>query len=138
MTRILFTITLCIVFQQGFGQEITNNFGYQNKWEYFVLDDTISGTIIEYNRAAVDCGVLATASVTIIQTTDQDTIRVISLCNTSDRFKTGQIIRISPATRPSFGVTLPFKLTKIEKTEQWETNFYDLQIFRTTYGGLLD
>ncbi len=148
MKRLLFIVSILMIAKSSVGQVTVNDsdksktiihdFSYKKKWEYFTLDDTISGTIIEYNRARMECGVLATAAMTILKTENQDTIRVISLCYTTDKFKAGQNVRVKPFSEPSFGVTLPFTMVWNEKTELYEPTFYDLNVFKTTYGGLIE
>ena len=83
------TLTICIltsfsVFGQvdcdtaKYSKLLSNSF--QCKWNFFQFNDTIEGIIIQHERQMTGCGVLATASLTIIKT-DNDTIRVLDLCN---------------------------------------------------------
>lgn len=66
---------------------------------------------------------MATASITLIETATQDTIRVLELCNVSGGFNKLASVKILPAERPNFTVALP--LTDIRS---------DCRITKTYYG----
>ncbi len=113
-----------------------NVFNDQRKWEYFQLEDTITVTIIDHSPAFAFCGILATASVTIAATEKGDTIRVIHLCNTSNEYTKGQTLKVIPANKPSFGVSLPFTFGQNTETKEFEYSGFDLTVVRTAYGSL--
>ncbi len=94
--------------------------GCQSKWQYFTLKDTLRGELIMQQKIRNLCGIFAYASNTLIRTELNDTIRVIELCN-SNEFKKGSVIKVIPAIKPLFGVSIP------------QTNF-DCNIKKTCYG----
>jgi hypothetical protein len=85
---------------------------------------------------------------TIIKT-DNDTIRILDLCNNND-YSTGQQVKVIPGSEPKFQVHIPsyiiitgtkgMKMTKEQKkiTEKelstWHSNDYDERILKTTWG----
>ena len=110
-----------------------NRFGYYDKWVYFELSNSITGKIINHQPADFGCGIWATASVTIVLTDKSDTIRVVDMCNML-RYKVGQIIKVIPRKKPSFGLYLPLPLFK----EGYPlSSIYDLTILRTTWGEIV-
>lgn len=115
-----------------------HDFSYEKKWEYFKLTDTIVVTIIDHLPAPVACGVLATASMTIVKTEKGDTIRIIDMCNISDKYKKVQTTKVAPADKPPFGLTTPFTLTENPKTKKFEPSIFDMTVIKTTWGDLVD
>jgi hypothetical protein len=114
-----------------------NQFNDQRKWEYFQLEDTIVVKIIDHKPAFAFCGILATASMSIVETEKGDTIRVIDLCNTLDIYKKGQTLKVIPEDKPTFGVSLPFTFGQNTETTEFEYTGFDITVVRTTFGGLL-
>lgn len=115
-----------------------HDFSYKKRWDYFKLADTIVVTIIDHLPAPAACGVLATASMTIVKTEKGDTIRIIDMCNISDKYRKGQIVKVAPADKPPFGLTTAFTLTENPKTKKFEPSTFDLIVLKTTWGDLLD
>jgi hypothetical protein len=114
--------------------EPTNDF--MSKWTFFNLKDTIKFKIIYHIRASVDCGTLASASITIGITQTRDTIRVLELCNTKKDFKKDDLVIVVPAKKPDFQVT--HTRVFIQGTQgPLKPDIYDTQVLRTTYGTLL-
>lgn len=120
--------------ETGHIQSIFNNDSIKNLWVDVTLDHPVSGTILFYKPAQFYCGILATASLTIIQEGNGDSLRVITLCNMSKEFQVGQRIIVFPDTKPSFGVTLPF--TEDNEINNLRSYFFDRTVLRTTFGGL--
>lgn len=87
-------------------------------WKYFSLQDTIIGEVIYHAPASFGCGVLATASSTIIKTALNDTMRILWLCNEQMNFIKFQIVKIIPANRPSFNVIPPVRPNQFDCTVQ--------------------
>lgn len=114
--------------------------GYSNNietnWVYFVLKDTLIAKVIEHNPASVDCGILATSSITVVVTNIRNTIRIIDLCNTSDNYKKDQIVKVLPATKPNFSVLKPYNWKLNPQTNKFELFGYDLSVLKTTWGEL--
>ncbi|MES2555513.1 MAG: hypothetical protein V4604_05140 [Bacteroidota bacterium] len=114
-----------------------HDFSYEKKWEYFQLEQMIAVKIIEHLPAFAMCGVLATASMTIAETEEGDTIRILNLCNTSKDYKPGQTINVSPADKPPFGVSLPFTYKQNPVTKEFEHSGFDVTVVKTAWGNLL-
>jgi hypothetical protein len=95
----------------------------RDNWQYTDLKNTLTGDVLYHSKAFAHCGVLATASLTIIKTQLNDTIRILWLCNTDKDFKKFETVRIFPAKRPAFSVTPPF-----------QTNQFDCTIKKTYFG----
>lgn len=149
----IFTLTSGSVFGQvdcdtaKYSKLLSNT--YQCKWEFFQLEDTIKGVVIKHEQQMTGCGVLATASITIIKT-DNDTIRVLDLCN-KDNYIEGQKVKIIPRTEPQFQVNIPCyilidrrkKGDKNRKTKEvekniWHSNNFDESILKTTWGEIIN
>ena len=147
MTKSTFLLFLLLITANAFSQDTFETikrsdlepsiFNIQNKWEYFQLEDTITVTIIQHSPAPTYCGIVATASMTIASTEKGDTIRVIDLCNTSKEYTEGQTLKVVPADKPPFGVSLSFSYTQNAETKEFERSEFNLTVVRTTFGGLL-
>ena len=61
-------------------------------WQYLNLKDTITGEVLYHAKASFGCGVLASASSTIIKTALNDTMRILWLCNEEMNFSKFEII----------------------------------------------
>lgn len=121
---------------------------YQCKWIIFKLDKPIEGIIIEHYPAMAGCGTSAFASLSIIKI-DNDTIRVIGLCN-ENLYPIGQKIKIYPAEEPTFQVHIPSSFidgNRVEKKKAKRksqvnpnvvvtTGSFDNTILKTTWGRL--
>ena len=106
---------------------------FMGKWIYFDLQETIRLKIIQHITASVDCGTLATASITIGTTQTGDTVRVLELCNTKKDFKKDDLVIVIPAKKPDFQVT--HTRVFVQGTPgQLKPDTYDTQVLRTTYG----
>lgn len=116
----------------------SHDFSYEKKWEYFKLTDTINVTIIHHLPAPAACGIIATASMTIVTTEKGDIFRIKDMCNISDIYKKVQTIKVAPAEKPPFGLTTPFTLTENPKTNKFEPSKFDLRVLKTTWGDILD
>ncbi|MBK8089642.1 MAG: hypothetical protein IPK31_17900 [Chitinophagaceae bacterium] len=95
----------------------------ETSWNYFSLTDTLKGSVLFHAKAPFTCGVLATASLTIVKTDNNDTIRVLWLCNKDVVFKKASTVKVYPEKKPNFGVLFPNKKSK-----------YDCSIKNTCYG----
>ena len=132
---ILFGLTQCKTPQNKFDSSMTD-FGFRDKWQYFNLQDTISAKIINHLPSAAHCGTLAFASVTLAETEKGDTIRILDLCNINKNYLVNQIVKISPAEKPNFNVSLPYTMAKNSISKKFEPISTDLKILKTTYGNL--
>ncbi|WP_156126275.1 hypothetical protein [Hymenobacter sp. DG25B] len=70
----------------------------QAKWQYVVSSKKIKGRVIFHKNTDELCGLLPTASVTLVKTNEGDTIRVLELCNLSKKFANGEFVLIQPDT----------------------------------------
>jgi len=98
----------------------------RDNWQYSILQDSIKGQIIFHAKPYFLCGLVATASLTIARTTAGDTIRIIDLCNSSDRFRQLVFVKVIPAPRPEFSVSIPA-----------DKSHNDCRIKKTYYGHLI-
>lgn len=128
---------------------------YQCRWNIFQLPDTISGIVVDHDQQMIGCGVWATASVTILKV-DNDTIRILDLCN-NEAYAIGQRITVVPSAEPEFQVLIAnkiyvegkkikgkkrVKLNKQQKQEQRKNielanlhlKYLDEFILKTTWG----
>jgi hypothetical protein len=151
---ILLSLISGIGYSQNIDDSITDIRNKQvfSKWVYFKLTDTVKGEIIVNEKALVDCGVYATAALSIIKT-GNDTIRVLDLCNTNN-YSNGQNVKIIPQTVPPFDVMLPisggpsvlvkkkflskrYKELKVIDSGYPLFNEYDKTIVKTTWGQII-
>ena len=153
MRKTLFIIFITILYVNAQGQSkdsLKNNyssephdFSYMNKWKYLRLKKTILVTILDHKPADVACGVLLTASETIVLTQKGDTIRILDLCNLNT-YKKGQTVKIEPQKRlicedkEKNCWATPFTLIENPKTGKFEPNKYDVTVFKTTYGKIIE
>jgi hypothetical protein len=71
--------------------------------------DSLKGTVLFHKMATTECGFLSTASLTLIETEEGDTIRVLDLCNTKKDFRTGSFVTLRAQRKPDFSIDiLPF------------------------------
>lgn len=108
------------------------------KWNYFVVKDSVRGKIVSYLPAPAMCGYFAFASVTIVETENHELIRVVGLCNTSDEFKKGQVVKIAAQNDPGFDVVFPFNYVQNKETKKVESvSEYDSKVLNTCWGTLI-
>jgi len=111
----------------------------QEEWKFFTLKDTILVKVIYHARAQALCGTTSTASITIVKTQNNEIIRVLDLCNTSDKYKVNQIIKIAPSVVRAKEYSLPFEFVKNKGSGKIEAvPNYDLKVTKTTWGVLID
>lgn len=150
VTKTLFIFNFLLITAMAFAQDTLkagkpidigkpNECSYRNKWQYFKLQDTLTVKVIDHLPAPAFCGILATASITIVETLRGDTYRIIDMCNVSDKYKKGQTIKVAPADKPPFGLATAFTLKENPKTKKIELlpSEYDLAVLKTTWGSLL-
>ncbi len=108
MKYLVTLFTFCLFTALVYGQQpnIPKEVSCQNNWTCAKLDTSFTGTILFHETARAFCGVVATASVSIILKGNGDTIRVLELCNLTKKFKKGTIVTITPDIVPPFGVGL--------------------------------
>ena len=113
------------------------DFSYQKKWEYITLKDTIKIKVIEHIPAEVLCGYIATASITIGKTDENDTIRIINLCNMNILEK-DKMVEFVISKKPNFVVSLPLSKNiskdRVSNKLEFQPSFFDRNILKTTYG----
>ena len=128
MIRTITLISISILLLSSFNKTRNNKLAFANtdceaNWNYFSLTDTLKGRVLFHAKPPFTCGILTTASLTVIKTDKKDTIRVLWLCNNNVDFKKSDIVKIYPAKKPDFGVLFPNKKSK-----------YDCSIKNTCYG----
>lgn len=131
MIRTIIFITISILFLSSFNKKRSIKSVFANtycdtSWNYFSLTDTVIGRVLFHAKAPFLCGTMATASLTVIKTNKEDTIRVLWLCNTDVTFfKKSAIVKVYPQKKPDFSVIFPF-----QKRE------YDCSVVKTCYGSI--
>lgn len=130
MTRLLTILLICFfcfscINRKAFKRKYAEANTCRNDWQYKNAVDTLHGTVLYHTNASFHCGVLASASQTIIRTNNNDTIRILWLCNTNKTFNTHEKVTIYFSQRPSFSVSPPV-----------QTNQFDC-IIRNTYFGTI-
>jgi hypothetical protein len=114
-------------------REVEVDHNYEDDWVYFSLTDTIEIEILTH-RAGGACGKWASASLTIGETSNGDTIRVLDLCNKSEEYSLVERYKVAPAKKPDFGVVIPYMLTSYTGSKK---AIFELTVLNTTYGKLL-
>jgi hypothetical protein len=108
----------------------------QTNWAFYKLTDTLEMKVIQHNVATAGCGTIAFAALTIGKV-GLDTVRILELCNTNKIFIKDQIVKVIPAEKPTFQVSLPISLY-INASGELQCDKYSLTIFRTAYGQLVE
>ena len=111
--------------------------GFQNEWQEFTLQDTLFGEVLAHFDNVPACGVLASATLTYVITSNQDTIRVKELCGPDTDTHKGDKVRIAPDDKPDFEVLLPF-LNWDKIKNNWVPHKLDTTVKQTTWGTILD
>ena len=114
------------------GQKNESFSSYDKNWEFFELDETIEVRILMHLPSSGLCGTLAFASVSIVQTKDEKTFRILDLCNTTEISK-NKIVKIVPTKKPKFSVMLPSRTFINPKTGKIEQYELDKKTLKTTY-----
>jgi hypothetical protein len=76
--------------EQAKAQECKTN------WEYGQLKASVRGEVLYHHKALALCGILSTASVTLVRTENGLIIRVLEMCNTDKDFKKGAKVKVTP------------------------------------------
>ncbi|MDT0554554.1 hypothetical protein [Patiriisocius hiemis] len=142
LQNILF-ILLTLSFFRSNSQESkiieTFDTSFQDNWEFFDLKEIIKVKVIKHVPAYAFCGPIATASMTIVEKSDGEVIRVLDLCNMDDNFEVNSYIFVLPEKKPDFYVSPPFMCIQNEKTNSFEsiTKEFDTKVLETTYGSIV-
>lgn len=107
-----------------------------DNWKYFVIREKMRVEILEYYRANVDCGIFVTASMVIAKTDLDDTIRIFTLCNTSELLHKEMIVEVLPQKEPPFSVLTPLGFWE-KRVISYPANFSSNSISKTTWGTLV-
>ena len=104
------------------------------KWNYFTINDTIQVKIITHVPAQAVCGTSAAASISIVENINGRRFRILNLCNVSKKYFDNQIIKIIPAKKPEFAVSLPFNYEFIDGYKfKYVPSESDINILDTTW-----
>jgi hypothetical protein len=80
----------------------------QDEWQYSTNPDDITGKVVFHETTDELCGVTPTASVTLVKTTGNDTVRVLELCNYGKEFTIGEAVVVHPiATSELINIYVP-------------------------------
>lgn len=78
---------------------------YEKYCDYVVITNEFEMTILDYHYSLIGCGNRTEASNCIGVTDNNDTLRVLSLCNQDSTFNVGQKVMVTPQDKPNFGVS---------------------------------
>lgn len=95
----------------------------KEKWDYTFVKDTITGSVIYFEKAPFACGNISTASITIIKTKKGDSLRIIQVCDTTIFISLKQMLSIIPDYTNYSNIALPFNTSKT-----------DCEVKKTIYG----
>jgi len=114
MNRLFLLTILCIGLYPCLGQNINkkySNSSNDNKinWQFFTLVDTLEGQVIYHKIAPIPEGHIIGASVTIVKTLTNDTIRILELNNDMKDFKIMSTVIIYPMGQPTTKVLFPME-----------------------------
>ncbi|MDD3876020.1 MAG: hypothetical protein PHT69_05330 [Bacteroidales bacterium] len=73
---------------------------------FIEIDKPFEMRILEYIHTGCFCGVRICASNCVGVNTDNDTIRVFSICNTDSTFFVNQLVTVTPQPKPSGQITI--------------------------------
>ena len=68
----------------------------QSRWIYRNLPNELNGRVLFHQTAGFHCGTMSTASITIVEIDNRDTIRVLEFCNVKKEFPVGSRVIINP------------------------------------------
>ena len=95
----------------------------KEKWDYTFVKDTITGSVIYFEKAPFACGNISTASITIIKTKKGDSLRIIQVCDTTIFISLKHMLSIIPDYTNYSNIALPFNTSKT-----------DCEVKKTIYG----
>lgn len=76
-------------------------------WIYREYSAPVRGRVVFYGHNTDLCGLVPSASVTLVRTSAHDTIRVLDLCYLGDPIPVGAAVTIQPVKAPGFEVDVP-------------------------------
>ena len=81
----------------------------KTKWSYYQLKGTTKGVVLYHQNSLVSCGIISTASVTLIRTDSGNIIRVLELCNRQRFFQIGRKVSVvADGDKSSRGHYVPY------------------------------
>jgi hypothetical protein len=105
----LFTLFIILACREPSQKEWDDFAKCRNSWQYFNVKDSLKGKVLFHKMATIEYGFLSTASLTLIETEEGDTIRVLDLCNTKKDFRTGSFVTLRAQRKPDFSIDIvPF------------------------------
>jgi len=106
----------------------------ETKWQYFKLTDTIRGTVVLHRKAMAACGRVPFASLTLVQTINKDTLRILELCSFKE-FKVSDKVIVWPGFIPtSNDVQLPRYRTMDLK---FVNDAFECSVTKTCWGSVI-
>lgn len=146
VAKSLFIVCFLSINAMAFGQDTLkagkpvdlgtpHDFSLKNKWYYFNLADTISVKVIDHLPLPASFGLLS-GSMAIAETQRGEIIRIIDPSNGSS-YRRGQMIKVAPASKPSFGSTGPLIVPESPVANKAGSSSFDLAVQKTTWGSLI-
>lgn len=105
-------------------------------FKYSDTSDTLRGKVLLHLCASGDCGTFVWASLTILETINNDTIRVLQLCNAcmnKDVLKKNENVTFFAQKRPNFSPILPVVKVIDGVKKKYDVDPEDCR-FKTYYG----
>ena len=118
-------ILLISILSISYGQSSSTTLTCRSNWQFLTTENKIEGRLI-YFLPAADCGYSISASLSIIETTTGDTIRVLNLCDMRRQIPPNTKVQLLPNNE----VTKKASIIPLDKTG-------DCFIIKTYYGQLL-
>lgn len=84
----------------------------KEKWEYVFAKDTLIGEVIYFQQAPFLCGNNSSASITIIRTNNNDSLRILQVCTLHKSLELKQKLAFIPDYTYHKNVALPFNTSK--------------------------
>jgi len=123
---IIWTIFLCACGAKSSppmqGEMILND--CQKRWKILELNRHFTGKVLFHSTASPACGILATGAVTIVQSTDGNTYRIIEYCNTDKNFVVGSLVIV----KPDKNAKIPLIIDDKRQCELLETLFGQVEV----------
>lgn len=105
--------------------------------DFFELKDTINVRVFDYLHGGHSCGVIMTASCCLGITKNDDTLRILTLCEEDTTIKKGIIVRVIPQEKPDFQVEIPVFYIDNASTKKITFPKYYYKKYKTTYGKIV-
>lgn len=84
----------------------------KERWDYVFVKDTLVGEVIYFQQAPFICGNTSSASITIIKTSNNDSLRILQVCSQNKPLEPKQMLSFVPDYTYYKNVALPFNSSR--------------------------